>query len=318
MNRTTKLLHRFSKGDRCMEIGPGYNPLLPKRNGWNTLTVDHTDRAGLVEKYRRFDVDTSLIEEVDVVWAGGALDEAIPAALLGTVDACVASHVIEHIPNPVMFFRSMARILKPGGLLSLAVPDKRYCFDFFQPSTCSGDWLHAWKRNARIHSQRAMFQHIAATISADGATTWGQGAILRDFRCLTDSSLFAAFKRFESYAEDGDDTPYQDCHAWHFTPASFSLLMLELSQLGLVPFTIEETHPACGCEFFVLLSNSPPEKLNDDVLQTRRLALMRTAIEEQAEQARLLRHSPLRFGLNAVVRGIVRRLKAILQPMRRP
>ncbi|MEI8138459.1 MAG: methyltransferase domain-containing protein [bacterium] len=32
-------------------------------------------------------------------------------------DFVVASHVIHHVPNPMMFFSEMARILKPGGLL---------------------------------------------------------------------------------------------------------------------------------------------------------------------------------------------------------
>jgi SAM-dependent methyltransferase len=163
----------------------------------------------------------------------------------------VASHVVEHIPNPVMFFQAMARVLKPGGPLSLAVPDKRYCFVFFQPLTCTGDWLHAWKRQARTHSQRALFQHIAYTVSADGATTWGQFSHLKDIRFLN-QSLTQALKHFNAYDENGHGA-YQDCHAWHFTPGSFDLLVLELSQLGLIPFTVVEAHPACGCKFFILL-----------------------------------------------------------------
>lgn len=298
-----------------MEIGPGYNPLLPKRDGWRTISVDHADRAGLVEKYKRFDVDTAAIEEVDVVWAGGDLSEAIPQSLLGTVDACVASHVIEHIPNPVMFFQSMAKILKPGGLLSLAVPDKRYCFDFFQPLTCTGDWLHAWKRNAEIHSQRALFQHIAYTVSADGATTWGQLSLLKDIRFLN-NSLHLALKHFNSYVEDGNGA-YQDCHAWHFTPSSLGLLMLELSQLGLIPFTIAESYPACGCEFFVLLRNTAPPPIQEEELQRRRLELLRKVVEEQAVPALLLRRNPawsLLDGLRRGLAGLVHRLRRPVRP----
>lgn len=315
MNRTEKLLHHFDKNGLCMEIGPGYNPLLPKREGWRTISVDHADRAGLVEKYKRFDVDTAAIEEVDVVWAGGDLSEAIPQSLLGTIDACVASHVIEHIPNPVKFFQAMARILKPGGQLSLAVPDKRYCFDFFQPLTCTGDWLHAWKRNAEIHSQRALFQHIAYTVSADGATTWGQLSFLKNIRFLN-NSLPLALKHFNSYEEDGKGA-YQDCHAWHFTPSSFGLLMLELSQLGLIPLTVAETHPSSGCEFFVLLRNAAPPPIQEEELQRRRLELLRKIVEEQAAPALLLQRNPARSlldGLRRGLAGLVHRLRRLVRP----
>jgi len=314
LNRKEKLLRQFDKNGLCMEIGPGYNPLLPKRDGWRTLSVDHANRADLVEKYKRFDVDTAAIEEVDVIWAGGDLSEAVPQSILGTVDACVASHVIEHIPNPVVFFQSMSKILKPGGLLSLAVPDKRYCFDFFQPLTCTGDWLHAWKRNAQVHSQRALFQHIAYTVSADGATTWGQFTPLKDIRFLTDS-LPLALNRFNSYAEDGTGA-YQDCHAWHFTPSSFDLLMLELSQLGLIPFTVAQTHPSCGCEFIVLLRNSVPPLIQEQDLQRQRIELLRKIAVEQAVPSQLLQPNLARSLLTRLRRsliGLVRRLRRSLQ-----
>lgn len=39
-----------------------------------------------------------------------------------TVDAVLASHVIEHIPNWQRFFSECVRILKPGGMLEIAVP----------------------------------------------------------------------------------------------------------------------------------------------------------------------------------------------------
>lgn len=292
MNRQEKLLHRFNKDNVSMEIGPGYNPLLPKREGWQSISVDHADRAALVEKYRRFDVDVDAIEEVDVVWTGGALDKALPTSRLGTVNACVASHVIEHIPNPIMFFQSMSRILKPEGLLSLAIPDKRYCFDFFQSITGTGDWLHAWKRGAEIHSQRSMFQHIAYTVGTEGGTTWGQGRYLERFEFLS-PSISQAFTRFQAYSENTGGT-YQDCHAWHFTPSSFELLIVELSHLGLIPFSVEESYPTCGCEFIFLLRNTAPPALDVAELTQKRLQLLKNIVSEQGEQADQLRRKLLR------------------------
>lgn len=306
MNRQNKLLRRFNKDRICMEIGPGYSPLLPKRDGWRSISVDHADRAALIEKYRRFNVDLDAIEEVDVVWAGGPLEAAFPASHLGTVEACVASHVIEHIPNPIAFFQSMARILKPGGLLSLAIPDKRYCFDFFQSITGTGDWLHAWKRGAEVHSQRSMFQHVAYTVSAEGLTTWGQGRHLCSFAFLS-PSLPQAFERFQTYSENAG-APYQDCHAWHFTPSSFELLIVELAHLGLIPFTVEESYPSCGCEFIFLLRNAPPPVLDAGDLMDKRLRLLAGIVAEQGEQAAQLRREALRSRMRRMSTWISGRL----------
>jgi len=33
----------------------------------------------------------------------------------------------------VRFYQSLQRLVQPDGFLSLAIPDKRFCFDFFKP-----------------------------------------------------------------------------------------------------------------------------------------------------------------------------------------
>ena len=37
----------------------------------------------------------------------GSLDEAVPSELHGTFDACIASHVFEHIPDPIGLLGSL-------------------------------------------------------------------------------------------------------------------------------------------------------------------------------------------------------------------
>lgn len=51
-------------------------------------------------------------------------------------DALVVEQVLEHLVNPVMAFREAARVLKPGGVLCIGVPDAArygdlYYFDFY-------------------------------------------------------------------------------------------------------------------------------------------------------------------------------------------
>jgi hypothetical protein len=133
------LLAPVARGAQIIEIGPSYNPIAPKAGGWNTKTLDHTTREKLIAHYRgHAGVDVNRIEEVDFIWTGGLLADAVPKALHGTFDAFVASHVIEHTPDLIAFLNSAAVLLKVDGVVALAIPDKRYCFDYFQPLTTTG------------------------------------------------------------------------------------------------------------------------------------------------------------------------------------
>jgi SAM-dependent methyltransferase len=309
MRRQDKMLAGINKTGLGLEIGPGYSPILPKQAGWNVLNVDHADQTALVERYRLLGVDTTAIEPVDIVWSGGALHEAVPEDLHGQFDYCLASHVIEHIPDPIAFFQSLARLLKPGGVLSLAIPDKRYTFDFFQPTTSTADWLHAWKRGATVHSRRAIFQHIAYTAHLRGAITWSRFDRLSSLALFTPDPR-AAFNAFEQGSEEAG-APYVDCHAWHFTPASFALTVLELSYLGLIPMTVKATFPTRGCEFFVSLVNTSPPPLDEDALTPQRMHLLKMMVREQAEQWRALSPWSLRLptGAVAVLRRLYRKVR---------
>ena len=96
-------------------------------------TIDHATREELVDKYRPHNVDVSQIETVDWVWKGEPLDELLGPERHGAYDFFIASHVIEHFPDLLGFLRNVENLLRVGGVLSLVIPDKRYCFDFFKP-----------------------------------------------------------------------------------------------------------------------------------------------------------------------------------------
>lgn len=131
MDRPAAILRDLDRSGLGLEIGPSHNPVAPRRLGFRVRTVDHLDRPGLVAKYTGHGVDTDAIEEVDHVWRGEPLSELVGAP--GGFDWIIASHVIEHVPDLVGFLRECERLLNAGGTLSLAIPDKRYCFDHLRP-----------------------------------------------------------------------------------------------------------------------------------------------------------------------------------------
>ena len=52
-----------------------------------------------------------------------------------TQDFVIANHFIEHCQNPIRTLQNLFRVLKPAGVLYMAVPDKRFTFDADRPCT---------------------------------------------------------------------------------------------------------------------------------------------------------------------------------------
>jgi SAM-dependent methyltransferase len=285
MSRNDKVLCSIDRSMRILELGPLTNPIAPKSDGWLTTVVDHGSREQLVKKYRNDSaVDTSRIEEVDILWSQGPLEAAVPSELHGTFDAFIASHVFERLPDPIGLLQSLEQVLRPAGVVSLVIPDKRFCFDFFRPLSTAGGLLDAHAREAVRHSRKAVFDHVAYSIRADGEIAFSR-------RRLRDIDFFHSLDQAKAFFDThgvGEDAPYVDVHAWQFTPSSFALAMLELSALDAVNFTIVRSFPSEAFEFYVTLRRGRVDHGDTDVLQSRRLKLLQRTLAELREQAWML------------------------------
>ena len=280
MDRAARLLSTTQRSSRILEIGPSHAPIAPKAAGWNSFVIDHATQAQLRAKYRAWGLNIDAIEPVDFVWTAGGLADAVPAEFHGTFDTIIASHVIEHVPDFVGFFIAARKLLKPTGTLALAVPDLRFCFDFFQSYSQAGEMMEAHLEGRVRHSRRTVFNHLAHLVMADGTTAWGQHpvkefALLIPFRETTRS--------LRKWSAD-PDTPYKDYHAWQFTPSSFQLAVLELALLGLHDLHVATAYPAAGSEFIVLLQPGAYPFAAPELADEARLALMQRMLLETREQ----------------------------------
>jgi predicted SAM-dependent methyltransferase len=286
--RNEILLEPIDRSMKIVEIGPSFSPVAPKSAGWDVRSIDHLPRDALIEKYRgAAGVDIARIEEVDFVWTGGELSSAIPRELHGSFDAVIASHVIEHAPDLIAFLASLATLLKPCGIVALAVPDKRYCFDYFKPLTMTGEVLAAHAQSRTRHTRSNGFNEVAYNASNNGTIAWSQEPI-GDLRLI--HSLAEAYDCFQAMSEAAD-APYRDMHAWRFTPASFRLLMLELAWIGVCDWKVERSGPAEGCEFLAWLRRGGYEavrSLSSAVFAQRRLDLLKETLLDIGEQVDLL------------------------------
>src|SRR5215468_6748097 len=168
MDRRAELL-RFIKPEHVgIEIGPWHSPLAPKRDGYKSISLDVFDTATLrrraVEDPHLDEAHVARIEEVDVIGAAQEIAE-LAAAKLGPDFACdyvLSSHNLEHIPDPIRFLQGCERILRRNGVVSLAIPDHRCCFDYFRAPSTTTDWLSAYFEK-RTRPTSAQWFHQNAT-----------------------------------------------------------------------------------------------------------------------------------------------------------
>lgn len=98
-------------GLRVLEVGSGYGDLLIylKSRGCEVLGTDLSPAA--VASGARHGVEIRLGNLVDLHLPGGSFDVA------------VMCHSLEHVPDPNVELAELARLLRPGGRLHLAVPN---------------------------------------------------------------------------------------------------------------------------------------------------------------------------------------------------
>lgn len=174
MDKRTAIISAIRADGLGLEIGPSYNPLLPKRDGYDVRVLDHATREELIAKYETIGLpreQIDAIEEVDYVWRGEPLAELVGPAT--RFDYIVASHVIEHTTDLVGFLNGCAEILLPNGVLCLVVPDKRFCFDRMRPLSSLGEVMHAHHDAKPVHPAAPFIDTLAYSVYRDGVEpTW--------------------------------------------------------------------------------------------------------------------------------------------------
>jgi predicted SAM-dependent methyltransferase len=125
--RRWRLAKRYINGSG-LEVGALHRPLRVPPDA-RVRYVDRMDRAELRSHYPEL-ADEPLVE-VDVIDDGETLSSQEDAS----VDFVIANHFIEHTQDPLGTLSNLLRILRPGGILYLAVPDRRRTFDADRPPT---------------------------------------------------------------------------------------------------------------------------------------------------------------------------------------
>jgi len=129
------------------------------------------------------------------------------------------------------------------------------------------------------------------TCATDGHSAWARGQV-GPITFIHKNLDYARSALEKGVAQQ----EYVDAHHWKFTPASFSLLIQDLRDLGYHSFVEVASHPTVGFEFYATLSLGEREEGN----RKDRIALLTQARAEQVEVSPT--HVKLRADLDDVER----------------
>jgi ubiquinone/menaquinone biosynthesis C-methylase UbiE len=250
MTRQEKILSCIDPAmQRGLEIGALNRPIVTREMG-NVRYVDHASTEELRQKYVNDPgVAIESIVDVSYVWGTQTLPELVGGD--APFDYVVASHVIEHVPDLIGWLKEIHAVLNPGGVLTLAIPDKRCCFDFHRPLTQATSAIEAYLERRRKPSSAQIFEFLSSVASWNNQFVWDRSAVGHESEVIRAHSVAEAWQMTNQIAAAQE---YYDIHCWVFTPASFFALLKVLIQASLFDFQVVQFYETTGCEFFVSLA----------------------------------------------------------------
>lgn len=213
------------KSINMLEIGPFDDPFLtgPNVKYFDILDSDELKREMIKTKR----VTNKVPEKIDYVDSLGNLD-----IIDEQFDIIFSSHVIEHQPNFIKHLNSVNRLLKDNGLYILFIPNKEYCFDYFQQLTDVASIIEANRINQTLHSFRSIFNMHCNNTHNNPINHWK--GIHGQVKCTIDNYQIA----INVYNNSIENNKYVDVHEWYFTPANFFDIITKLNQLNLINLEI--------------------------------------------------------------------------------
>jgi SAM-dependent methyltransferase len=110
-----------------------------------------------------------MAREKNIRWANAVEQIPLPAASL---DVVYSSHVIEHLTNSeaLRFLGEIRRVLRPGGVIRLAVPDLRRRIEKYRADGDADTFMESL--SMREYSVRTLSSRLRLFILADRAHRW--------------------------------------------------------------------------------------------------------------------------------------------------
>jgi SAM-dependent methyltransferase len=173
VTRLKRLVNGFTRMDRELlankylrgegiEIGALHNPLFVKR-GTKVKYVDRLTKPQLRELYP--ELGSYEMVETDILDDG----QFLRTISNSSQDFVIANHFLEHCPNPLEALRNIHRVMREGGFLYLALPDKRFTFDIDRPVTEMDHLFRDFEEGPEWSSRSHYEEWVELVTKASGA-----------------------------------------------------------------------------------------------------------------------------------------------------
>ena len=147
-----------------IELGPGHNPYPVDLPGITVRYVDRWEPEANRELFPELGEDAvfprpDIVADLDTDRLG-ALGDA-------TEDFVIASHVLEHLANPIAMLTEVHRVLRPGGVLLILLPDRHLTFDRLRSPTGLAHLVAEYEADIRVVDNAHIEEYIRATAPRD-------------------------------------------------------------------------------------------------------------------------------------------------------
>ncbi len=216
--RIAELTRHFDPARQVgLEIGPLDRPLIPKSR-FRVSYLDQAPKSDLAPRYTGHGVHIPAL--IDPDFACGSRDFVDVVGDL-RFDYCVASHVIEHVPDMIGWLWQIHAVLKDRGVLALAIPHAEKTFDAKRNLTTFAELTEAYFGKFTQPNARQIMDDIQGSAAYHGT-----------------DALEAAFRGFHLANHARKVGLYCDTHCTVFTPHSFRDILLCLDRCELLGFQL--------------------------------------------------------------------------------
>lgn len=220
-DRIKTLLDPLNMNGTGLEVAPYFNPAIDA----DKYDVRYTDYIGTEEILRKAADNPGAagkkIPEINFVWEPGkSLKDCVNEDIL--FDYALASHVIEHVPNTIGWLNHILETMKVGGILALAVPDRRSTMDYYRRETTLAELVGNWIQNPAIPTPTQVVDFLAQSFYDDRNEANG-------FKMLDVKNT--PFEKIDRHYSDDDalmfaamtynQNHYLDVHCTVWTPDTF-------------------------------------------------------------------------------------------------